>query len=88
MAMADEGHEEIKYRRIWRELRQDIQAGRWKVGERIPSELELSDTYGVSRGTVRNAIAKLVNDQMLRLGTTVSACAPFGAREPPEQSEV
>ena len=80
MAMADEGHEEIKYRRIWRELRQDIQAGRWKVGERIPSELELSDTYGVSRGTVRNAIGKLVNDQMLRKeqgrGTFVISAVP------------
>jgi len=78
--MSDEDGEGIKYRRIWRELRQDIQSGRWRVGERIPSELELSDTYGVSRGTVRNAIEKLVNDQMLRKeqgrGTFVISTVP------------
>ncbi|UCC64404.1 MAG: GntR family transcriptional regulator, partial [Anaerolineae bacterium] len=55
-----------KYRRISRDLRRDIQAGRWQVGDRIPSETEMSRTYGVSRGTVRNAVERLVNDGMLR----------------------
>jgi len=78
--MSDEGREGIKYRRIWRELRRDIQSGRWKVGERIPSEPELADTFGVSRGTVRNAIERLVNGQMLRKeqgrGTFVISTVP------------
>jgi len=75
-----ERHEDIKYRRIWHELRQDIQSGRWRVGEQIPSEPELSATYGVSRGTVRNAIEQLVKEQMLRKeqgrGTFVISAVP------------
>jgi GntR family transcriptional regulator len=64
--MAVEGRGGIKYRRIWQELRRDIRSGRWQVGDRIPSEPELSAAYGVSRGTVRNAIEQLVNDGLLR----------------------
>ena len=78
--MVEEERGDIKYRRIYRELRRDIQSGRWKVGQRIPSETELSDTYGVSRGTVRNAIEQLVNDRMLRKeqgrGTFVISAVP------------
>lgn len=62
----EERREGVKYRRIWRELRRDIQSGRWKVGQRIPSEPELAHIFGVSRGTVRNAIEQLVNDGLLR----------------------
>jgi GntR family transcriptional regulator len=69
-----------KYLRIGRDLRRDIQAGRWKVGERIPSEPELADTCGVSRGTVRRAIEQLVDDGMLRKeqgrGTFVISAMP------------
>lgn len=76
----EEGREKVKYRRIWRELRRDIQAGRWQVGEQIPSEPELAHTYGYSRGTVRNAIEQLVNDGMLRKeqgrGTFVISAVP------------
>lgn len=72
--------EDIKYRRIGRELRQDIQSGRWEVGEQIPSESELAATYGVSRGTVRSAIEQLVREQMLRKeqgrGTFVISAVP------------
>jgi GntR family transcriptional regulator len=75
-----EGREGIKYHRIWRELRQDIQSGRWKVGEQVPSEPELAATYGVSRGTVRSAIEQLVKEQMLRKdqgrGTFVISAVP------------
>jgi GntR family transcriptional regulator len=78
--MSDEEREGVKYRRIWHELRRDIQSGRWKVGQRIPSEPELADTFGVSRGTVRNAIEQLVNNQMLRKeqgrGTFVISSVP------------
>ena len=78
--MSDEEREDVKYRRIWHDLRRDIQSGRWKVGQRIPSEPELADTFGVSRGTVRNAIEQLVNNQMLRKeqgrGTFVISSVP------------
>jgi len=69
-----------KYLRISRDLRRDIQAGRWKIGDRIPSEAELSQKYGVSRGTVRSAIEQLVREQMLRKeqgrGTFVISAVP------------
>jgi len=78
--MAEERRGGIKYRRIWHELRRDIQSGRWEIGEQVPSEPELSDTYGVSRGTVRNAIEQLVSDGMLRKeqgrGTFVTSVVP------------
>jgi GntR family transcriptional regulator len=78
--MVEEERDGVKYRRIWRELRRDIQAGDWKIGRRIPSESELAHTYGVSRGTVRNAIEQLVQDGMLRKeqgrGTFVISSVP------------
>lgn len=38
----------------------NIILGNWKVGERIPSEKELTDTLGVSRASVRTAIQQMV----------------------------
>ncbi|MFZ5915665.1 MAG: GntR family transcriptional regulator [Chloroflexota bacterium] len=77
--MAEE-RENTKYRHIWQELRRSIQEDRWQVGERIPSEPELAQTFGVSRGTVRNAIEQLVQEQMLRKeqgrGTFVISTVP------------
>ena len=39
-----------KYMRVYSELRRDIDSGRWKPGERLPSEAELVRTFGVSPG--------------------------------------
>lgn len=47
-------------------LRQEIEAGRWRPGERIPGELELAETYGVSRNTVRRAMNTLANANLVR----------------------
>ncbi|GAC1351000.1 MAG: hypothetical protein NVSMB27_38930 [Ktedonobacteraceae bacterium] len=43
-------------------MRERILAGEWKAGDLIPSERELSEKYGISRMTVRQAITDLVND--------------------------
>lgn len=48
------------YREIANELRQDIEQGRWKKGERLPKEAALCTTYRVSRITVRQAVGILV----------------------------
>ena len=37
----------------------EISGGRFKAGERLPTERELSETFGVSRNVVREAIARL-----------------------------
>ena len=39
-------------------LREQIRAGRLKPGQRVPSESELCQLYGVGRNTVRHAIAE------------------------------
>lgn len=37
-------------------MREQIAAGHWKVGERIPTEPKLADMLQVSRGTIREAV--------------------------------
>lgn len=41
-------------------LEEAIKDSEWKVGEKIPSEPELAEAYGVSRNTLREAIHYLV----------------------------
>lgn len=41
-------------------IRAEITARRWQVGDRIPNEATLADMLGVSRGTVREAVRVLV----------------------------
>lgn len=40
-------------------IKQDIIDGRWKEGDRLPTELEFSETFGVNRLSVRMALQKL-----------------------------
>ena len=44
------------YQRVATELRGEIDDGRWKAGDRIPTEVELSARFSVSRNTVRQAL--------------------------------
>lgn len=46
-------------------LRNAIEKGDWSVGDRLPVEQELSDSLGVSRNTVREAVRVLVHVGML-----------------------
>ncbi|MBC7099301.1 GntR family transcriptional regulator [Candidatus Bipolaricaulota bacterium] len=52
--------EEKLYARIKDWLRLEIEAGRYRPGDRIPTEHELMERFGVSRATVRHAIQELV----------------------------
>ena len=59
-----------KHRQIYEALRQDIQSGRLKGGDRLPSEADLVGLFGVSRITAGRAVrdlqaAGLVNDHAL-----------------------
>lgn len=45
--------------RLLSSLQEAIDAGRWKPGERIPTERALSDRYGVARNTIRRALQQL-----------------------------
>jgi len=46
-------------------LLQKIDAGDWKPGDLIPGEQELQETHGISRTTVRQTLAELVNEGRL-----------------------
>jgi GntR family transcriptional regulator, arabinose operon transcriptional repressor len=48
-----------KYLQVYAALRRDIESGRWKAGEQLPSEAELVRAFGVSRITVTRAVRDL-----------------------------
>lgn len=52
-----------KYRRIADDLATRIDAGEFGDGDRLPGEYHLAGAYGVSRGTVRQAL-----DELTRIG--------------------
>ncbi|MEE6166525.1 MULTISPECIES: FadR/GntR family transcriptional regulator [unclassified Mycolicibacterium] len=41
-------------------LREEIRAGNWSIGSKIPTEAKLVEAYGVSRTSVREAVRSLV----------------------------
>ena len=47
-------------------LRQRVLDGEWKPGDMIPSEAYLASNYGVALGTLRQALALLVEDGIVR----------------------
>ena len=53
------------YQQIKGLILRSLQAGEWKPGDMIPSELELAARYRVSQGTVRKAIDELATDNLV-----------------------
>ncbi|CAI6015711.1 GntR family transcriptional regulator [Cohnella sp. JJ-181] len=47
------------YEKIYEALKEEIQAGQYGVGDRVPSEKELADAYSVSRITSKKALELL-----------------------------
>jgi GntR family transcriptional regulator len=43
-----------------------IDGAEWQTGDLIPSEQELQETYGLSRTTVRQTLAEMVNEGLLQ----------------------
>ena len=50
------------YIRIHDKIKEDVDDGTWKIGQRLPSERDLCETFDVSRMTVRQAITLLVDE--------------------------
>src|SRR2546421_7540315 len=48
-----------KHRQVYSSLSRDIHSGRWKLGERLPSEAQLVARFGVSRITIGRAVRDL-----------------------------
>jgi len=65
-----------RYAQIKTYIRNQIESGQWKVGERIPSENQLSEDFAVSRMTARRAVQELADENLLQrapgLGTFVA----------------
>lgn len=53
------------YYQIMNQLREKIVGGEYTVGDALPPERELVETYQVSRMTIRQAISELVNEGIL-----------------------
>ena len=79
MKIVDDSNPIPKYLQISAWLKELIQTGRYKPGERLPSEIQLSKMCGVNRNTVRQAISELNAIGLLRkekgMGTFVAAQA-------------
>jgi GntR family transcriptional regulator len=56
---------EPAYRRIATSFKREVRAGRLRAGQKLPSESELMSQFGVSRITVRNAIAILAAEGLV-----------------------
>ena len=55
-----------RYREIAKALHAELLQGAWRPGAQIPTEPELERRFGVSRGTLRAAIAELVQAGLLQ----------------------
>ena len=74
----------IKQRRIsdevFEQIKENIISGEWGPGKKIPGELELVESFGVSRVSVRDAIHRLVGMGILSIrrgeGTYVTEVFP------------
>jgi GntR family transcriptional regulator len=53
------------YQQIKALILQSLQAGEWKPGDLIPSEMELAARFRVSQGTVRKAIDELAAENLV-----------------------
>ncbi|MFF1376411.1 winged helix-turn-helix domain-containing protein [Streptomyces sp. NPDC058308] len=75
-------------------LRDRIRAGRLRAGERLPTQAELAEEFGVERGTVRQAMKKLQSEGLLSNVSKGSpprvaeAHPPAAASEGPQPSMV
>jgi GntR family transcriptional regulator, transcriptional repressor for pyruvate dehydrogenase complex len=69
--------------RVIADLRQSIASGQFAPGGRLPTEAQLSETFGVSRTVVREAIAVLRADQLVdaRQGSGVYVLKPVASVE-------
>ncbi|MCF1284345.1 GntR family transcriptional regulator [Streptococcus sinensis] len=53
------------YIKIHDQIKKEIDEGIWEIGERLPSERDLAETFEVSRMTLRQAITLLVEEGVL-----------------------
>jgi GntR family transcriptional regulator len=83
VALGDKGHAGPKHPLVYDAILAEIEAGRWKPGDRLPPEVAFVRVLPFSLGTVQRALSRLAEDGIVyrqhRRGTFVS-----GAAEAPE----
>lgn len=71
MKSPDEGDLAARREPLWRSVRsalsEDIAEGRYRVGDRLPSEAALATRFGVNRHTLRRALADLQEEGVLHI---------------------
>ena len=74
---------QARYQQIKTAILDQIESGNMRPGDRVPSENQLTEAYGVSRMTARRALTELVEEGMLLrsqgLGTFVSDSRPMSS---------
>lgn len=53
------------YSQLKQAIKEDIRNDKYKIGEQLPTEMELCEEFNVSRVTVRRAIQELVQEKVL-----------------------
>ncbi|UCE17315.1 MAG: GntR family transcriptional regulator [Gemmatimonadota bacterium] len=62
------------YLQIASDIREQIETNTFTVGEKIASQSELCQSYGVSLMTVKKALSELVNEKYLYIRTGKGTC--------------
>ncbi|MCA8022646.1 histidine utilization repressor [Burkholderia metallica] len=72
-----------RYEQVKAYVLDSIDSGAWQVGDRIPSELSLVETLGVSRMTINRALRELSDEGVL---TRLSGVGTFVAEAKPQST--
>ncbi|MDP9848148.1 GntR family transcriptional regulator [Streptosporangium lutulentum] len=70
MSVPDFSDPQPAYLQIADDLRQEVAAGRLKLGERLPARRQLAQRYGVAVETVRRALDELAHDGLISTQST------------------
>lgn len=71
---------------VYRALLTDIKEGRYEAHSRLPTENELAETFAVSRPVIRNALALLKQQGLVRSVQGSGTVVIFGSEQTaPEQ---
>jgi GntR family transcriptional regulator len=70
----------VRYKEVRRTLAAEIVSGRYAIGDKFPTDLELCERFGVSRHTVREALRDLQTKGILqrRRGSGTVVCGRSG----------
>ncbi|GAA2548830.1 GntR family transcriptional regulator [Streptomyces fimbriatus] len=89
--MAANGSRRLSPQEIADILRERIRVGELRAGDRLPTQAELAEEFGVERGTVRQALRALQEDGLLSnvsKGSPPRIAEPAPAREEPQPTMV